>query len=83
MPLDWLHPKSLRDAIWSDVEAQLIYYFQPRLNTDLKAADVSKRPVDVAVYNYSGTKSFDAEFIAAHRIFSEEEWNDVLLPGSA
>ena len=74
IPLEWLHPKTLRDSIWSDVEAQLIFHFQPQLNSSLKNADRSKRPLFIAFHNYSGTKSFDGEGILPHRDVSEDEW---------
>ena len=68
IPLEWLHPKKLRDNVWSDVEAQLIYHFQPELNNRLKERNHAKNPVDIAFHNCSGTKSFDAGSISAHRI---------------
>ena len=74
VPLEWLHPKKLRDSIWSDIEAQLIYHFQPELNSTLKSEDWSKNPVQIAFHNYSGTKSFDGEYIAAHRVVPEQDW---------
>jgi hypothetical protein len=78
VPLEWLHPKGLRNSIWSDVEAQMIYHFQPELNRKLKERDHSKNPVGIAFHNYSGTKSFDAEYIAAHRIVTDEDWIPLL-----
>lgn len=78
VPLEWLYPKGLRDAIWSDIGAQLIYHFQPELNRKLKDKDHSKNPVGIAFHNYSGTKSFDAEFIAPHRVVADEDWNSLL-----
>jgi len=76
--LEWLHPKKLRDYVWSDVEAQLIYHFQPELNNRLKERNHAKNPVDIAFHNYSGTKSFDAEGIEAHRIVRDEDWDHLL-----
>ena len=78
VPLEWLHPKKLRDSIWSDVEAQLIYHYQPEPNRNLKDRDHSRNPVQIAFHNYSGTKSFDADGIAPHRIVRDEDW-DLLL----
>lgn len=78
VPLEWLHPKGLRDSIWSDIEAQLIYHFQPELNRKLKERDHSKNPVEIALNNYSGTKSFDGECIAPHRIARDEDWVSLL-----
>lgn len=78
VPLEWLHPKALRDSIWSDVEAQLIYHFQPELNRRLKERDHSKNPMGIAFHNYSGTKSFDAEFIEPHRVVSDDDWISLL-----
>lgn len=75
VPLEWLHPKRLRDSIWLDLEAQLIFYFQPALNSGFKRTDRSKRPVSIAVHNYTSTKSFDGEGVDPHRIVGEDEWN--------
>ena len=75
VPLEWLHPKALRDAIWTDLEAQLIFYFQPVLNDKLKKRDYSERPTQIAFHNYSGTKSFDGWYIPAHRAVDQREWN--------
>jgi len=74
VPLEWLHPKALRDFIWSDIEAQLIYYFQPELNSTLKNKDASRNPTQIAFHNYCGTKSFDGTYIPAHRVVADEEW---------
>jgi hypothetical protein len=63
VPLEWLHPKAQRDALWSEIEQRIIYHFQPELNERLKARMPSKQTVDVAIHNYSGTKSFDATYI--------------------
>lgn len=79
VPLEWMHPKALRNAIWSDVEAQLIFYFQPVLNTRLKCRDRSKRPVPIALHNYSGTKSFDATGIEPRRAVQDDEWLALML----
>lgn len=81
VPLDWLHPRALREAVWSDLEAQLIFHFQPELNRGLKRADRSKRPVFIALHNYSGTQSFDATPIDPHRSVHADEWNYLLLCG--
>lgn len=76
VPLEWIHPKPLRDAIWKDLEAQLIFYFQPALNDRLKKRDHSERPIQIAFHNYSGTKSFDGWGIPAHRQVDDSEWHD-------
>lgn len=76
VPLEWLHPKLLRDSIWSDLEAQLIFHFRPKLNTALKKSDRSKRPVFIAFHNYCGTTSFDGEGILPHRDVGEREWDE-------
>lgn len=75
VPLEWLHPKGLRDSIWSDLEVQLIFYFQPALNTGLKMKDRSKRPVFIAVHNYTGTGNFDDDAVVPHREVGEHEWD--------
>jgi hypothetical protein len=77
VPLEWLHPKTLRDSIWSDLEAQLIFHFQPELNIGLKKSDRSKRPVFISFHNYSGTRSFDGEGILPRREVAESEWDEV------
>ena len=74
IPLEWVHPEILRNRLWSDSEAQLIYYFQPELNTDSKSVDSSKMPSNLTLHNYSGTKTFDGISIAPNRIVSEDEW---------
>lgn len=74
IPLEWVHPTGLRDRLWSDIEAQLIYTFQPELNTDLKAADQSELPAEVTLHNYAGTSTFDAVTIPPHREVEEWEW---------
>jgi hypothetical protein len=65
----------MRDSIYSDIEAQLIFFFQPELNRSLKTRDHSARPLELCVHNYSGTRSFDAVPIAAHREVDETEWS--------
>lgn len=75
VPLEWLHPKRLRDAIWTDIESQLIFHFQPALNTQKKRVDRSERPMFIAVHNYTSTRSFDGHGIAPHRKVSEDEWD--------
>lgn len=74
IPLEWVHPDGLRESLWSDAEAQLIYYFQPELNTDLKAVDSSKMPTRITLHNYSGTNNFDAVSLEPHRKVAEDEW---------
>lgn len=74
IPLEWVHPNALRNILWSDAEARLIYHFQPELNTDLKAADASKMPTQLTLHNYAGTKNFDAVFLEPHRKVPEDEW---------
>jgi hypothetical protein len=74
IPLEWVHPAILRNTLWSDAEAQLVYHFQPALNTELKTRDASKMPTNLTLYNYSGTKSFDAISLLPHRETSEDEW---------
>ncbi|NMQ30316.1 hypothetical protein E4Q23_22690 [Candidatus Accumulibacter phosphatis] len=74
IPLEWVHPTVLRETLWSDAEAQLIYYYQPELNIDLKAVDASKMPTSLTLHNYSGTKNFDAISLQPHREVSEDEW---------
>lgn len=74
IPLEWVHPDSLRETLWTDAEAQLIYYFQPELNTELKAADSSKMPTRITIHNYSGTDNFDAVSLEPHREVTEDEW---------
>ena len=73
VPLEWLHPRALRNAIWSDIEAQLIFHFQPVLNHGLKRRDRSQRPIRIDLSNYSGSESFDAG-IEPHRVVAESEW---------
>ena len=74
IPLEWVHPQDLRNTLWSDAEAQLIYHFQPDLNTELKSNDASKMPIRLTLHNYSRTETFDAISISPHREVSEEEW---------
>jgi hypothetical protein len=74
IPLDWLHPKDLRDTIYSDIEAQLIFHFQPEFNSDLKSKDASKKPLPLTLHNHSGTHSFDATGISPHRTVPVTEW---------
>lgn len=77
IPLEWVHPDALRNTLWSDAEAQLIYYFQPELNTELKAADASKMPTQITLHNYAGTNNFDAVFLVPHREVLKEEWSRI------
>jgi len=74
MPLEWVHPQSLRNMIWSDAEAQLIYFFQPELNSALKTTDNSRMPTNLTLHNYTGTKNFDGLAIVPHREVGEDEW---------
>jgi len=77
IPLEWVHPNVLRETLWSDIEAQLIYHFQPELNTDLKAVDASKMPTCLTLHNYAGTSAFDAVTLAPHRVVKESEWTHI------
>lgn len=77
IPLEWVHPERLRTTLWTDAEAQLIYNFQPELNTDLRAFDASKFPTRLTLHNYSGTKGFDGIALHPHRHVIEEEWYDL------
>jgi hypothetical protein len=75
VPLEWVHPKDLRDRLWTDAEAQLIYHFQPELNTDLRGVDTSELPTHITLFNYAHGENFDALSIYPHRDVSEDEWS--------
>ena len=77
IPLEWVHPETLRNTLWPDAEAQLIYHFQPALNTELKSSDASKMPPNLTLHNYTGTKNFNAVPILPHRKVSEAEWHRI------
>jgi hypothetical protein len=79
VPLEWMHPRALRNAICLDVEAQLIFHFQPELNDYFKRRDGSKRPLRIELYNYSGTESFDATGIEPRRVVEEDEWLPLMV----
>ena len=74
IPLEGVHPDSLRETLWTDAEAQLIYYFQLELNSELKATDSSKIPTRITIHNYSGTDNFDSVSLEPHREVTEDEW---------
>jgi hypothetical protein len=42
LALDWIKPTSLAEDIFDSIESQLIYDFQPELNTDKKSKNLAK-----------------------------------------
>lgn len=58
LPLEWIHPLSSAEAILRSVEAELIYNFQPELNTHHRKTCNATFPIVLHIQNFSGTSHY-------------------------
>lgn len=52
LALDWIKPSSLAEELFDSIESQLIYGFQPELNTDKKINDLTKWRFELQIENH-------------------------------
>lgn len=57
-PLEWVKPLFKATEILNSIEAQLIYRFQPELNTHHRKHYDAKVPVSIHIQNFSGETEF-------------------------
>jgi hypothetical protein len=50
--LDWVQPETLALNLLDNVESQLIYYFQPKLNTSKKKKNCAKLSFNIHIQNF-------------------------------
>lgn len=58
-PIEFLRPTSRADAVLASLEAQLIHYFKPELNSMHTSAENTNWPLSVMFRNSAGTKFLD------------------------
>ncbi len=63
LPLEWVHPYIESEKILKNVEAQLIYRFDPELNTNSKDKNNATNPLTLHIENYTGKSEYLHEYI--------------------
>ncbi|WP_157662074.1 hypothetical protein [Burkholderia ubonensis] len=62
-PLEWVKPIDTAELLLQSIEAQLIYFFKPELNTQHVHKFNAKWPVSLHIQNFTGVTSFlDGKF---------------------
>jgi hypothetical protein len=58
LPLEWIHPFDSAKRLLSDIEAQLIYKFQPELNSQHKQHYNATFSTTIHIQNFTGRSKF-------------------------
>ncbi|PRG81700.1 hypothetical protein C6T58_12835 [Burkholderia multivorans] len=57
-PLEWVKPIDTAELLLRSIEAQLIHFFKPELNTQHVHKFNAKWPVSLHIQNFTGETSF-------------------------